>query len=310
MNVRRRTFLKLASLFFGTATVAGSEAGAVENTVGYPGAHGVLVDLTQCIGCRKCEWRCNAVNQLSNRPLSDFEDKSVFDTVRRTHADSYTVVNRFENPDNTGKPIFVKKQCMHCNEPACASVCFVKAFNKTPSGAVVYNADLCMGCRYCMAACPFGMPAYEYFDAFTPQVTKCTFCFDRIKEEGGQPACVEVCPVEALTFGKRTDLIDLAHERIQNKPGRYVNAVYGEEEVGGTSWLYLSPVPFDQVGFRTDLGTTPIPSLSRGFLSMVSVVLVTWPLLCMLFRVSTHRPDKGSAEESAAEPTTRDEDER
>jgi Fe-S-cluster-containing dehydrogenase component len=302
MKMRRRTILKLASVSLGAILTRGiPEAHAGKSPPGYPDAYGVLVDLTECIGCRKCEWQCNAVNDLPSRPLSFFEDKSVFEHKRRTHADTFTVVNRYNDPDKPDKPIFVKQQCMHCNEPACASVCFVKAFNKTPSGAVTYDPDLCMGCRYCMAACPFNIPAYQYNDAFTPEVTKCTFCLDRIRSEGGQPGCVDVCPVEALTFGKRSNLISLAHAKIRTSPGRYTDHVYGEKEVGGTSWLYLSPLPFQQVGFRTDLGETPIPELSRGFLSLVSVVLVIWPLLCMLFWVSTRRFRSNTSEEGAPE---------
>jgi len=310
MPIPRRTFLKFAALGLGAAVSSQTqEAEAVQAPTGYPDSRGVLVDLTECIGCRKCEWRCNEVNGLPPRPPSDFEDKSVFERTRRTHADTFTVVNRFANAADPEKPVYVKKQCMHCQEPACASVCFVKAFTKQPSGAVTYDPSLCMGCRYCMAACPFNIPAYQYDDAFTPEVTKCTFCFERTQAEGTQPGCVEVCPVEALTYGKRSDLIELAHARIWSRPGRYVDHVYGEKEVGGTSWMYLSAAPFDQVGFRTDLGETPIPALSRGFLSMVSVVLMTWPLLCMLFRQSAKSAEK-DAEGGAPEPDAREEESR
>ena len=299
MGIDRRGFLKhLAGI--GSAAVVGNttKALAQEEFTGYPDRFGVLVDLTVCIGCRRCEWACKEVNKLPNKPITEYEDRSVFEQKRRTHADTFTVVNQFDNSRNSEKPIWVKKQCMHCDEPACASVCFVKAFTKSPEGAVVHNPSVCIGCRYCMAACPFDIPAYQYDDAFTPEVTKCTFCFDRISKEGGVPGCVEICPVEALTFGKRTELLDLAHEKIRNNSGKYVNHVYGEHEVVGTSWLYISPVPFDEVGFRTDLGTTPIPQYSRGFLSMVSVVLVTWPALCMGFYSFSKRREKLANTES------------
>jgi Fe-S-cluster-containing dehydrogenase component len=299
MGIDRRGFLKhLAGI--GSAAVVGNTAKtfAQEHFTGYPDSFGVLVDLTVCIGCRKCEWACNEVNNLPNKPIEEFEDKSVFKEERRPHADTFTVVNRFNNSKNPERPLYVKKQCMHCNEPACASACFVKAFTKTPEGAVVHNPKVCIGCRYCMAACPFNIPAYQYDNAFTPEVTKCTFCFDRIRKEGGVPGCVQICPVEALIFGKRSELIDLAHEKILNHPGRYVNYIYGEQEVGGTSWMYLSPVPFEEVGFRTDLGNTPIPQLSRGFLSMVSVVLVTWPALCLGFYSFTKRREEIAKAES------------
>jgi Fe-S-cluster-containing dehydrogenase component len=284
MNSDRRTFLKKVGIGLGTAAlgVPKSAWGGAGSIQGLPNQFGVLVDTTVCIGCRRCEWACKEANELPGRkPLIEFEkDRTVFETLRRTNADTYTVVNRFENPRDSSRPIYVKKQCMHCYEPGCASSCFVKAFTKRPVGAVTYDASLCVGCRYCMAACPFDMPAYQYNDPWTPEVTKCTFCFSKINE-GGMPACVSACPVETMAFGRRLDLIDLAHKKIRDNPGRYVNHVYGEHEVGGTSWLYLSSVPFGKIGFRTDLGTVPIPSYSKPFLSLVSPVFVVIPALAM-----------------------------
>jgi Fe-S-cluster-containing dehydrogenase component len=297
MSMDRRTCLKrLAGLGGASLLGSASQALAHETFSGNPDRFGVLVDLSVCVGCRKCEWACNNANLPEKKPIEYFEDESVFSEVRRMHADTFTVVNRFDNPRDPEKPVYVKRQCMHCDEPACASACFVKAFIKTPEGPVVHDASLCMGCRYCMLACPFDVPAYQYDDAFTPEVTKCTFCFEKVSD-GGVPACVKVCPVEALTFGKRKELIDVAHEKIRANPEQYVNHVYGETEVGGTSWMYISPVPFEELGFRTDLGTTPIPQYSRGFLTMVSLVLVTWPAFCMgAYTFSKRREEVAKAE--------------
>ena len=149
-----------------------------------PEKYGVLVDTTLCIGCRRCEWACNEWNKNPNRPIKEFEasvtqKNSVFDTVRRMHAENFTVVNRFISSKD-GKPIYVKRQCMHCDDPGCLSSCFVDAYRKTKNGPVLYNAGVCIGCRYCMVACPFDVPAYEYYAPLNPQITKCTFCFDRI----------------------------------------------------------------------------------------------------------------------------------
>jgi formate dehydrogenase iron-sulfur subunit len=301
MNSDRRTFLKMLA-GTGIATAIGLNDAALADVAtlpGYPDQFGVLVDTTVCIGCRRCEWACKESNELPNQMLlKDYEQgQAVFQKIRRTSADTYTVVNRFENPRDSSRPIYVKKQCMHCYEPGCASSCFVKAFTKTPVGAVTYDASLCVGCRYCMAACPFDMPAYQYYNAFTPQVTKCTFCFERISKEGGVPACVGICPAETMTFGKRSDLIDLAHRKIRDNPIQYVNHVYGEHEVGGTSWMYLSAVPFHMIGFRTDLGTVPIPTFSKPFLSLVSPVFITIPALAMGFYSFKKRRDKLMEEE-------------
>ena len=285
MDASRRDFIRILTGLGVTASLGGvSTAGADMSALpGFPNQFGVLVDTTVCIGCRRCEWACKEWNKLPNhKTIKEYEkDQGVFQKIRRTRDDTYTVVNRFENPRDPSKPIYVKKQCMHCYEPGCASSCFVKAFTKRPVGAVTYDASLCVGCRYCMAACPFDIPAYQYYNPWTPEVTKCTFCFDRICIDGQVPACVSVCPVETMTFGKRTDLIDLAHKKIRDNPGRYVNHVYGENEVGGTSWMYLSAVPFDKIGFRTDLGTIPIPTMSKPFLSLVSPVFIVVPALAM-----------------------------
>lgn len=267
--------------------------------------YGVLVDTTLCIGCRRCEWACNEWNKNPNRPIKEFEasvneKKSVFDKVRRTHAGNFTVVNRFKSSKD-GKPIYVKRQCMHCEEPGCLSSCFVDAYRKTDEGSVLYNPHVCIGCRYCMLACPFDVPAYEYHDALNPQITKCTMCYDRITNEGFVPACVEICPAGVMRFGKREDLINLAHEKIRSNPGKYVDHVYGEHEVGGTSWLYLSSVPFDQLGFRTDVGKTPIPKLSKGFLFMVKMfeIVGAWPLVFgAYYAISKTRKTKARHETS------------
>lgn len=183
---------------------------------------------------------------------------------------------------------------MHCEEPACVSACFVNAFKKTPDGAVIYNPNLCMGCRYCMIACPFNVPAYEYYKPINPRVRKCTFCFDKISKEGGIPACVEICTTEALRFGKRNELLNLAYKRIRDNPRKYVDYVYGEHEVGGTSWLYLSSIPFEEIGFRTDIGETPIPRLSESFLFIVKMfeIAVAWPLVFAAFYAISKMRDK------------------
>ncbi|MFC2076252.1 sulfate respiration complex iron-sulfur protein HmcB [candidate division KSB1 bacterium] len=277
--MNRKKFLQLFGAAGASLAVTPSLLSASSRYVS-PNWMGMLTDMSLCIGCRKCEWACNESNGLPNEPLESFDDTAVFSEPRRTEAEKYTVVNRFDPAEET-KPVYVKKQCMHCAEPACASACLVKAFSKTEAGPVLYNADVCIGCRYCMIACPFNIPAYEYDDAFSPEVRKCTMCSERFAREGKMPACAEICPREAITFGKRTDLIKLAREKVRTNPGQYVDHIYGEHEVGGTCWLYLSPVPFDEVGFKTDLGETPYPELTRGFLSAVPLVLTIWPMLLM-----------------------------
>ena len=251
------------------------------------------------MGCRKCEAACNEVNQLP-KPDKSFDDLTVLENKRRTSAKAYTVVNQFPADDPSSQPlVFAKKQCNHCLEPACASVCFVKAFTKTPEGAVVYNADVCVGCRYCMVACPFEIPAYQYDNAFSPKIMKCTMCHPRVLE-GKLPGCVEACPTEALIFGKRDELLRVARERIQSMPQQYVDHIYGEHEMGGTSWLYLSGRPFHKVGMREDLGYTPAGKLTSGALGAVPMVVGLWPVLLAGIYAISQRKEKIAAQEQAA----------
>lgn len=284
MSANRRDFLKLAGAA-GMAAVAGPSAAEAKPVRRISEDWmGMLTDLTLCIGCRKCEWACRKANSLApegGESMEAYEDKSVFEDPRRTDAKNFTVVDRPGPTLPDGNPIYVKKQCMHCFEPACASACLVAAFRKSPEGPVLYNEDVCIGCRYCMIACPFYAPAFSYDDPFTPAVKKCTMCFDRITKEDKVPACAEICPEEAITYGKRSDLIELAREKIRSAPDKYEEHIYGEYEVGGTCWLYLSPKPYEELGFQTDLDDTPRPALTKTFLSAVPMVLIGWPALLM-----------------------------
>ena len=304
MTINRRAFLKAIGAV-GASGLVGSQGKvlASQEFRGNPDRYGVLTDLTLCIGrnCRKCEEACNRENKLPP-PKVPFEDNSVFEKVRRTDAQSYTVVNRYPNPTPGGPPIYVKHQCRHCDEPACASACLVKAFTKTPKGPVTYNKGICIGCRYCMTACPFYAPAYEYNDPFSPEIKKCTMCYDTRVSKGRIPACVEACPLEVMTFAKRSDLIKLARRKTMDHPDRYVDHIYGENEVGGTCWLYISGVPFEKLGFPMDLGTKPYPELTRGFLSMVPAVLVIWPaLLGGIYMFTKNREQIAKGEETFPE---------
>ena len=264
MGLNRRGFLKFVTLAGATAAGAGKTAHARQSqTPADP--YGCLVDLTRCIGCRKCEEACNRVNHLP-APERSFEDPTVLNRLRRPDEKAFTVVNRYFpgklDASNQLVPTFTKIQCMHCQDPACASACIVGALSKKANGSVNYDVSKCIGCRYCMVACPFEIPAYEYHDPITPRVMKCTFCFERISKDGGLPGCAEICPTEAITFGKRKTLLDVAKKRIRKNPARYIDHIYGEKEVGGTSWMYISGVPFDKLGF-IDVPNQPTPKLAE-----------------------------------------------
>ena len=185
---------------------------------------------------------------------------------------------------------------MHCVQPACASACLTKAMKKTDEGPVVWRGNKCMGCRFCMVSCPFDMPKFEYASA-NPKIQKCRMCWERLKE-GQLPACVENCPAEALSFGKRSEMISEARKRIVEDSDTYFEHIYGEHEVGGTGFLYLSPVPFEQVGFRTDLGNVAYPLLTQDFLYGVPIVLTLWP--AFLLALSNATKPKSESEETEA----------
>jgi len=219
----------------------------------------VLVDLVRCMGCRACQVACKAWN---DNPGEVTLCLGCYDNPPDFSGDTWSLI-RFDEVENEGNLnwVFTKRQCMHCVHPACASACPVSALEKQPDGPVVYDAKKCIGCRYCMIACPFNVPRVNWGEVL-PEIKKCTFCSDR-QSNGLEPACVKACPTDALVYGERAALIAEAKARIQSRPGKYVNHIYGLEEAGGTSWMYLSPVPFEELGLP-ELDSEPVPELSES----------------------------------------------
>lgn len=227
-------------------------------------ARGVLVDLTKCIGCGSCTVACKMYNNL---PFKDPKTGEAYPTHApnvKTNGFTWTVVDH-EKVNVDGMPAwrYVKHQCMHCEDPGCVSSCFSKALvvNKE-TGAVDYDPELCVGCRYCMLACPFDVPKYQW-EKVMPSVSKCNFCSEKIAK-GEQPSCVSACPSGCLEFGDRDKLLAKAKAIIAKNP-HYVNHIYGMDEAGGTNWLYISDVPFEKLGFKTNVPTKPIPENVHGF---------------------------------------------
>lgn len=286
-SMNRRTFLKVGAV--AGATALGGCASAPRAVGQVNNDHAVLVDLTKCVGCRQCESACAEANGLPEpaAPVSPVSnDETANQGPRDTSDTQWQVVNRF---DTSKGEVYVRKQCMHCVEPACAAACLTKAMLKTEEGPVIWRADKCMGCRYCMVSCPFDAPKFEYHSA-APRIQKCRMCFERVST-GGRPACVENCPAEALTFGPRGELLELARQRIYQQPDSYVSHIYGEHEAGGTGWLYLSPVPFGELGFPKNISDGSYPELTRDFLTSVPLVLTLWPAFLLAVHRATSRDE-------------------
>jgi formate dehydrogenase iron-sulfur subunit len=297
--VTRRDFLKITGTAAGTAAaaLAGVETAQARPALD-PDRVGVLCDFTLCVGCRRCEWACADANGLPHGSLESYDDKSVLDAMRRPSEHSLTVVNRYPALPGQAKPMDVKVNCLHCEHPACVSACPVSALQKDPRGPVTYDAGRCIGCRYCMVACPFQIPAYEYHNATTPRVMKCTLCSERTLVEGLPPACVQICPQEALLYGSRDALLSVARDRIRTHPGRYVDHVYGEFEAGGTSWLYLCDRSFQDVHLPAVDNHSPAEvteHIQHGIFRGFSGPLMVFALVSVIMK-SAGKPASGGKE--------------
>jgi formate dehydrogenase iron-sulfur subunit len=233
----------------------------------------ILVDITKCIGCRSCEQACKEIHGFPKE--TEYKLSPTALTVVEDHGDKY-----------------VRRMCMHCQDPACASACLVGALKKTALGPVTYDASKCMGCRYCIVACPFNVPRYEW-SKLVPYVKKCDMCAER-QARGGQPACVEACPVQASISGWREEILEEAERRILG--GGYVKHIYGSEEAGGTSVFFISDVPFEKLGFGAPPNQS-LPVLTATALGDVpTVVLVGGGLLAGLYWITQRRAEVAKAE--------------
>ena len=268
----------------------------------------VLYDANRCIGCRGCQVACKQWNE--NDEFIPGEENGVqsknrgsYENPPQLSASTWTKI-RFTELDYKGKFhwVFTKLQCMHCEHPACVAACPVGALQKTPEGPVLYDDSKCFGCRYCMMACPFGIPTFDWGSPL-PWIRKCNFCADRLGE-GLEPACVKTCPSNALEMGDREELIARARERIKASPDKYVDHIYGENEVGGTSWLYLSPVPFEKLGFPV-LDSNPVTiDVERAMGAVPPVLMGVAALLSGIYwlvkrrdKLSKERADEKEREE-------------
>lgn len=248
-NKSRREFLKLvgvtgAGLLTGAATARGSEGPHVNNE-----EIGMLYDATKCVGCKACMATCKRVNgdygSLSYEKAK-FDPDGLWDAPTDLSGSTRTLIKLFKESESRWS--YVKYSCMHCQKPSCVSVCPVSAMTKDKiSGVVDYNKNTCIGCRYCQVACAFNIPKFQW-EKSIPQIVKCDLCKNTNLREKGISACAEVCPVGAIKFGKRKDLLQEAKTRLRENPDKYIAHVYGEHEAGGTNHLYLASMPFNKLG--------------------------------------------------------------
>ena len=284
-----------------------------------------LIDTTKCIGCKACQVSCKEWNELPGVQTT-LQTSSIFGTFQNPttlDANTYMLITHHEVEDPKlpagFRDIYTKRQCMHCDDPACVSACPVTALKKSDAGPVVYQPEICIGCRYCMWACPFGAISAQW-DKLAPEISKCTLCVDRLHpalptERNGKPmslfeaksytdsvalpACVKSCPADALDFGQREDMLQKAKDRIASGDGKYIDHIYGEKEAGGTATLYLSSVPFEKIGLPA-VGNASYPGRSAAALAIVPrAVIALGALLGIAYRGLGRRKASVAAAEGA-----------
>lgn len=312
MAVNRREFLKLAGvsgLAAGALSPGRVEAAGNDEASEHPS---MLYDTTLCVGCKACQNGCRAWNETAVERDQQFG--GIYDAPTDLSADTWTVIKLYtdetvENPTaDRAHWSFIKRNCMHCLEPACVSACTVGALQKSEAGPVIYDVDRCFGCRYCMVACPYHVPRYQW-GSTKPLVQKCTFCFGYVQRDGGLdpknrlaqgmgPNCVESCPTGALTWGTRAEMLAEAHHRIDANPGKYYeDRVYGEHEAGGTLQLILSHVPFEALGLPT-LEPKPLPEYTTAVnWAVPGIFLGVGGLASVIYRLRTRNEVETGSEE-------------
>ncbi len=245
----RRQFLKLvgatgAALLVGRGGASASDAHQVNNDT-----IGMLYDATKCVGCKACMSACKQVNSDYGSlayEQAKFDKDGLWDAPQDLSGSTRTLIKLFKESEKNWS--YVKYSCMHCQKPSCVSVCPVSAMTRDKiTGTVDYNKNACIGCRYCQVACAFNIPKFQW-DKAIPQIVKCDLCKNTNLVKKGITGCAEACPTGAIMFGKRKDLLAEANKRMQEFPGKYINHIYGEKELGGTNHLYLSGMPFNKLG--------------------------------------------------------------
>lgn len=293
MLISRRKFLKLAGAGAAALALPIQPAVASGESVRAENSASMLYDAEKCVGCRACQVACKARSNLPAEP----DPTNLYEAPQDLSANTWTLIKLYQGEEQTS---YVKQQCMHCIDPACVSVCPVAALEKQPDGPVVYHADRCIGCRYCMAACPFGIPKSQWEEAL-PLIQKCDFCADRLAE-GLEPACSEVCPTGALISGTRKQMLETAHARLDSDP-TYSPRVYGESEAGGTSMVYIAKVNFKNLGLP-ELPDVDLPTITWPYMRAVPALIAVMVTLSTAIYFRTHRGENAEGKKEVRDDST------
>ena len=295
MGLDRRAALKVLA-GAGAAVAAGGASAAEARGRGMPpDAVGMLYDTTLCIGCKACVVACREANGLA--PDTSGQPGALWDAPTDLNGQTKNVIKLYRDASQFS---YMKVQCMHCADPACAAACMIGALQKREHGVVTWDGSRCVGCRYCQMACPFNIPKFEW-RAVNPRIVKCEMC-SHLLAKGEIPACCRACPRQAVIFGRRDELLAKAKQRIADNPGRYVNKVYGEHDGGGTQVLYLSHVPFEKLGLP-ELGESPAPELATTVQHGIYKGFIAPAALYALLGAVAFRNRRTSPTESAPWPS-------
>lgn len=291
MKLSRRSLLKGAAVAGASAAATAVPVSAKTVAEAPPDAVGMLYDATECIGCKACVSACRKANNLPYEAST-----TLHDAPAQLSASTKNIIKVYQGEGDQFS--FMKEQCMHCVDPACVSACMIGAFKKREFGIVTWDGDRCIGCRYCGIACPYNIPKFEWAET-VPKIVKCEMC-NHLIAEGGEPACCDVCPKEAVKYGDYRKLLQEAKQRLVDNPDRYEPEVFGETSGGGTQVLYLAPkgISFQDLGLP-DLDESPVPDLARSLQHGIYQGFATPAVLyAMLGVVLWRNRKKGQEEES------------
>jgi formate dehydrogenase iron-sulfur subunit len=239
----------------------------------------MVYDATKCVGCKACQVACKRWNKL---PPESTEGQELYESPLGLSATTWTLIKVRESTEGkTPAWPFIKYQCMHCTQASCVSVC--------PTGAAAHHGEYvlidqtwCIGCGYCVEACPFDVP---HLGEPKSTARKCTFCIDRVTQ-GQWPACAEACPVGALSFGPRAELLAAAKERVQTlrNNGTPQAHLYGETELGGLGYMCILPEPASLYGLPDAPRFATMNVLGQWLSGLVTAGVIAAVPLWLLFR--------------------------